>query len=61
MVYLEKPNTAIEWVEGANQSKQIRYSAGEMQGWRLNMVSKTHYLLIFNLLILCRKMLTFRT
>jgi len=39
MVYLEKPNTAIEWVEGANQSKQIRYSAGEMQGWRLNMVS----------------------
>jgi hypothetical protein len=39
MVYLEKPKTEIEWAEGTNQDLKIRYAAGEMQGWRLNMVS----------------------
>ena len=39
MVYSEKPNTEIEWVEGESNKLRIRYAAGEMQGWRLNMVS----------------------
>jgi hypothetical protein len=38
MVYLEKPNTNIEFQDGASTELKLRYSAGEMQGWRLNMV-----------------------
>jgi len=38
MVYMEKPNTEIEFQEGASNDLKIRYYAGEMQGWRLNMV-----------------------
>jgi len=38
MVYSEKPNTDIEFQNGASTELKIRYSAGEMQGWRLNMV-----------------------
>ncbi len=40
MVYLEKPKTDIEWAEGSNAANKIQYTAGEMQGWRLNMVSE---------------------
>jgi len=39
MVYLEKPDTDIEFQNGDSSELKIRYSAGEMQGWRLNMVS----------------------
>lgn len=35
LVYLEQPKTDIEF-EGGHNSK-LRYCAGEMQGWRLNM------------------------
>jgi len=42
MVYLEKPNTDIEFQEGASSELKIKYSAGEMQGWRLNMVRLLH-------------------
>ena len=38
MVYLEKPNTNIEFQDGVSTELKLRYSAGEMQGWRLNMV-----------------------
>lgn len=38
LVYLDKPNTDIEFTEGENKS--MKFVAGEMQGWRLNMVSK---------------------
>ena len=37
LVYLDKPNTEIEFTNGENKS--IKFCAGEMQGWRLNMVS----------------------
>ena len=36
MVYLEKPNKEIEFDQGENQ--HIRFTAGGMQGWRINMV-----------------------
>ena len=39
MVYLENPKTDIEWEEGENPDHKIRFAAGEMQGWRLNMVT----------------------
>ena len=38
LVYLEKPNTEIEWAKGASSGQKLRYVCGEMQGWRLNMV-----------------------
>ena len=41
LVYLEKPNTDIEFHTGENQ--QMKYAAGEMQGWRLNMVSNQNH------------------
>ena len=37
MVYLEKPNTEIAFESGENE--KLKFAAGEMQGWRLNMVS----------------------
>ena len=37
LVYLEKPNTEIAFESGQND--KMRFAAGEMQGWRLNMVS----------------------
>ena len=37
LVYLEKPNTDIEFETG--QDSKLKFAAGEMQGWRLNMVS----------------------
>jgi len=44
MVYLEKPDTDIEFQNGDSSELKIRYSAGEMQGWRLNMVSSQLFL-----------------
>ena len=38
MVYLEKPNTEVEFQTGENKQHKIKYTAAEMQGWRLNMV-----------------------
>ena len=37
LVYLEKPNKEIEFEEGENS--KLRFTAGSMQGWRINMVS----------------------
>lgn len=37
LVYLDKPNKEIEFENG--QNKTMKFVAGEMQGWRLNMVS----------------------
>jgi hypothetical protein len=48
MVYLEKPNTEIEYQSGHSDHLKCRYTAGEMQGWRLNMVN-----INFNLLGRC--------
>jgi hypothetical protein len=39
MVYLEKPNTEVEHQFGESKAYGVKYSAAEMQGWRLNMVS----------------------
>ncbi len=38
LVYLEKPNKEIEFELGEND--QIKFAAGGMQGWRINMVSR---------------------
>lgn len=35
LVYLNEPNKEIEHEEGQNQ--YLKYSCGNMQGWRLNM------------------------
>jgi len=48
LVYLEKPNTEVEFEEGSGGN--IRYGVGEMQGWRLNMVSKIQTFLTQSLL-----------
>lgn len=37
LVYLDKPNKDINFDEGENDD--LKYVAGEMQGWRINMVS----------------------
>jgi hypothetical protein len=37
LVYLEKPNKDIEFDIGENS--QVKFVAGGMQGWRINMVS----------------------
>ena len=37
LVYLERPNKEIEFDEGEND--RIKFAAGSMQGWRINMVS----------------------
>ena len=37
LVYLDKPNKEIKFDVGENE--HLRYVAGEMQGWRINMVS----------------------
>jgi hypothetical protein len=37
LVYLDKPNKEIDFQEG--QNAKIRFAAGSMQGWRINMVS----------------------
>lgn len=37
LVYLEQPNTNINFEEG--ETPKMRYTVGDMQGWRLNMVS----------------------
>ena len=36
-VYREEPNKEIEWAEG--EDARAAFACGEMQGWRLNMVS----------------------
>ena len=36
-MYLEKPNKDIEFDEGENE--HLKFAAGSMQGWRINMVS----------------------
>ena len=38
MVYLNEPNTDIEHETGQND--YLKFAAGSMQGWRLNMVSQ---------------------
>lgn len=42
LVYLEKPNKEIEYEEG--ESDKLRFTAASMQGWRINMVSCSHYI-----------------
>ena len=37
LVYLEKPNKDISFESGSDSN--LEYVAGEMQGWRINMVS----------------------
>ena len=37
LVYLNEPNTEIEHEVGSND--YLKFAAGSMQGWRLNMVS----------------------
>ena len=39
MVYLQEPNTDIQFHAGESKKYKTRYVAAEMQGWRLNMVS----------------------
>lgn len=39
LVYLEKPNKEIEFHEG--DEDHIKFCAGAMQGWRINMVGDT--------------------
>lgn len=39
MTYLEKPNTEIEYQSEASKNNGTRFTAAEMQGWRINMVS----------------------
>ena len=48
MVYLEKPNTDIDFVQGHNHKHQTRFTAAEMQGWRINMVRSTCFKLHLN-------------
>lgn len=38
LVYLDEPNKNIEWAEG--EDSHATFACGEMQGWRLNMVSE---------------------
>jgi len=38
LVYLEKPNKEIEFELGENGN--MKFAAGGMQGWRINMVSE---------------------
>lgn len=40
LVYLDKPNKEIHFTEGEND--KIKFVAGDMQGWRINMVSITY-------------------
>ena len=37
LVYLDEPNKNIEW--DAGEDDRVTFACGEMQGWRLNMVS----------------------
>jgi hypothetical protein len=37
LVYLEKPNKDITFDEG--EDSNVKFCAGSMQGWRINMVS----------------------
>ena len=37
LVYLDEPNKEIEWATG--EDDKATFACGEMQGWRLNMVS----------------------
>lgn len=39
MVYLQEPNTDIQFQAGESKKHKTRFVAAEMQGWRLNMVS----------------------
>lgn len=38
LAYLDKPNKEIHFQDGENDF--LKYVAGEMQGWRINMVSQ---------------------
>lgn len=44
LVYLNEPNTDIEHEVGHND--YLKFAAGSMQGWRLNMVSAAPNFLI---------------
>jgi len=37
LVYLDEPNKDISWDIG--EDNRVTFACGEMQGWRLNMVS----------------------
>lgn len=37
LVYLDRPNKEIQFEEGEND--KLKFAAGQMQGWRINMVS----------------------
>ncbi len=37
LVYLDQPNKEIQFEEGENG--KLKFTAGQMQGWRLNMVA----------------------
>lgn len=37
-MYLDSPNKEIEWATG--EDDKAAFACGEMQGWRLNMVSQ---------------------
>ena len=37
LVYLDQPNKDISWDDG--EDDRVTFACGEMQGWRLNMVS----------------------
>jgi hypothetical protein len=45
LVYLDKPNKEIEFEQGENE--RLRYVAGSMQGWRINMVTHTPYITLY--------------
>ena len=45
MVYLNEPNKEIEHEQGNND--YLAYSVGQMQGWRLNMVSLENTISLF--------------
>ena len=45
LVYLNEPNKEIEHDLGKND--YLNYAAANMQGWRLNMVSSFHFLILF--------------
>jgi len=49
LVYLEKPNKEIEFELGENGN--MKFAAGGMQGWRINMVSEKSSLIQSDLLL----------
>ena len=48
LVYLDEPNKDIEWDSG--EDARVTFACGEMQGWRLNMVSHIIHCLLHNVI-----------